>query len=195
VRVLVVFAHPRPDSFGAAVRDAAVHGLRYGGHIVEVADLYADGFQPVMSADERLAYDSDDPLVDPLARSYAEKVRWAQALVFVYPTWWSSLPAMLKGFLEKVFVSGVAFRFDEDHRVKPNLKHIRRIVGISTYGSPRTYVRVINDNGRRILLRALRLNTGVLTRAKWFGFYAIDSSTEEQRRAFLQDVERGMAKL
>ena len=195
VRVLVVFAHPRPDSFGAALRDAAVRGLQAGHHDVDLIDLYADGFQPVMTADERVAYDSDEPLLDPLARSYADKVRRAEALVFVYPTWWSTVPAMVKGFLEKVFVVGVAFRFDGEHRVRPALRHVRRIVGISTYGSPRGYVRLINDNGRRILTRALRLNVGLRCRVRWHALYAVDSSTPAERSAFLDRVERAMVRL
>ena len=59
-----------------------------------------------------------------------------------------------------MFVPGVAFDFDDNGKVRPGLTHIRRIVGISTYGSPWTYVKLVNDNGRRMLTRALRLNCG-----------------------------------
>ena len=119
----------------------------------------------------------------------------AQALVFVYPTWWSSLPAILKGWLERVMVPGVAFVFNEKGKVRPGLSNIRRIVGISTYGSPRLYVRLINDNGRRTLMRALRLNTGLRTRTSWLGLYAIDSATAAQRSEFLNSVEQKMRSL
>ncbi len=195
MRALVVLAHPRPDSYGHAVCAAAVRGLLAGGHDVEVLDLHADGFCPVMTAEERRAYHSGSPILDPLVRRYADEVGRADALVFVYPTWWSGLPAMLKGWLEKVMVEGVAFRFDAEHRVRPALGHVRRVVGISTYGSSRTYVRLVNDNGRRIITRALRLSTGLRTRTSWLGLYAIDTSTPEQRQAFLGMVEDRMRHL
>ena len=195
MRVVLVLVHPRPTSFTHAAAAAAERGLRAGGHAVTVLDLYAMGFQPAMTEIERHAYHGDDPVVDPLVADSVAAVRQAEALVFVYPTWWSGLPAMLKGWLEKTMVPGVAFVFDDQGKVRPGLQSVRLIVGITSYGSPRPYVRLINDNGRRILLRALRLNTGWRTRRRWLPFYAIDASTPEQRAAFLADVEQRMASL
>ena len=73
--------------------------------------------------------------------------------------------------------------------------HVRRVVGISTYGASWTYVKLINDNGRRILLRALRLNTALRTRRSWLALYTMDRTTDEQRAAFLARVERRMRSL
>ena len=112
-----------------------------------------------MTPDERRAYHGDEPILDPVVARHAEIVTAADALVFVYPTWWSGLPAILKGWLERVMVPGVGFRFDErTGKVRPGLGQMRHLVGISTYGSPRSYVRFVNDNGRRIITRALRLS-------------------------------------
>ena len=195
MRVLVVVVHPSPDSFTHAAAAAAERGLHSAGHDVTVLDLYAMGFQPAMTELERHAYHGDEPVVDPLVATSVAAVRQAEALVFVYPTWWSGLPAMLKGWLEKTMVPGLAFVFDAKGKVRPGLQTIRFIVGISAYGSPRAYVRLVNDNGRRILLRALRLNTGWRTRRRWLPFYATDTSTSAERAAFLTDVEREMSKL
>ena len=173
MRALVVLTHPREQSFTRAACDAAVSGLTRAGHEVTVLDLYAMDFQPAMTNAEMVA----------------------QILVFVYPTWWSGLPAMLKGWLEKTLVPGVGFVFNNKHRVRPGLTHVRHIVGISTYGSPRTYVKAINDNGRRTLMRALRLQTGLRLRSMWLGLYAIDTSTPEQRANFLAKIESRMASL
>ncbi len=148
-----------------------------------------------MSNAEIVAYHGDAPILDPLVAVSAAAVQAAQILVFVYPTWWSGLPAMLKGWLEKTLVPGVGFVFNNNHRVRPGLTHVRRIVGISTYGSPRTYVKAINDNGRRTLMRALRLQTGLRLRSTWLGLYAIDTSTPEQRANFLTKIESRMASL
>ncbi len=133
-----------------------------GGHEVELVDLHAIGFRAAMSTEEREAYHGDSPILDPIVQEQADLVRSVDTLVFVYPTWWSGLPAILKGWLERVMVPGVGFRFDErSGKIRPGLTNVRRLIGISTYGSPRWYVRAVNDNGRRTLLRALRLACGV----------------------------------
>lgn len=195
MRTLIVLVHPRPTSLTHATAAAAERGLRSAGHEVTVIDLYAMGFQPAMTEVEREAYHGDDPVVDPLVARSVAAVRQADALIFVYPTWWSGLPAMLKGWLEKTMVPGVAFVFDAGGKVRPGLQNVRLIVGITSYGSRRSYVRIVNDNGRRILLRALRLNTGWRTRRRWLPFYSADTSTREQREAFIARVEREMSSL
>jgi putative NADPH-quinone reductase len=92
-------------------------------------------------------------------------------------------------------VPGTAFEFDHRGKIRSRLSHVRRIVGISTYGSPRPYVAAINDNGRRILTRALRLTCGVTTRTTWIPFYAIDTATDAQRAEFLTSVEVRLERL
>lgn len=197
--VLVVLAHPNADSFCHAIAERAVAGARAAGHEVHLLDLYALGVRAAMTTDEHHAYHGNNPLVgphvDPLVVDHAALVRATDALVFVYPTWWSSMPAVLKGWLERTMLPGVAFVFDANGKVRPGLSNVRHIVGISTYGSPRAYVKFVNDNGRRTLTRALRLNTGLRTRRGWLGLYAIDTATEAQRIAFLARVEKKLLTL
>ena len=195
MQVVVVLAHPNADSFCHALAQRAVAGLTAAGHRAELVDLYALGVSAAMSAAEHAAYHGETPILDPLIQSHADLVRAAEALVFVYPTWWSSTPAILKGWLERVMVPGVAFVFNKDGKVRPGLTNVRHVIGVSTYGSPRVYVRLINDNGRRMITRALRLNTGLRTRRSWLGLYAIDTATADEREAFLQRVERKMRSL
>jgi putative NADPH-quinone reductase len=192
MRVVVVLAHPDPNSFNHAIAATASESLTRAGHDVTVLDLYADEFRAAMSPAERLAYHGDRPLLDPMAERHADIVKRAEALVFVYPTWWSTMPAILKGWLERVMVPGVGFVFDDDHHVRRGLTHVHRVVGISTYGARWLYVKAIHDNGRRILLRALRLNTHMLTRRSWLGLYEINTRTAEQRAEFLRRVDRRM---
>jgi len=195
MRVLLVLAHPNNDSFNHVVAERAVTALTRAGHEAQLLDLYALNVRAAMSAQERIAYHSDQPVLDPLIAEHVALVRRAEALVFIYPTWWSSLPAILKGWLERVMVPGVAFVFDDAGKVRPGLTHVRRIVGISTYGSPRRYVKAINDNGRRTLTRALRMICGLRARCRWLALYAIDTATPAERTAFLQRVERRMESL
>ncbi len=193
MQALVVLAHPCDDSFNHNIADSAVRGLERAGHSVDRIDLYADRFGAAMSIDERLAYHSGRAILDPQVADHAERLQRAEILVFVYPTWWSGLPAILKGWLERVMVPGVAFNFHErSGKVRPGLRQVRRIVGISTYGSPRTYVKLINDNGRRTLTRALRMSCGLQARTKWYALYAMDTTTDHQRARFLDRVEQRM---
>ena len=194
MKALVVVAHPCDDSFSHAAADRAVDGLTAAGHTVDVIDLYAEGFRAAMSYEERIAYESGDPILDPQVAAHVALLQSAQILVFVYPTWWSSMPAILKGWLERVMVPGVGFRFDEKSgKVKPGLLHVKRIVGISTYGSPRPAVWLVNDNGRRMLTRSLRMSSGLRTRTEWFGLYGMDTVSAADRTAFLARIEQRMA--
>ena len=132
-------------------------------------------------------------MLDPMVAEHAELVGRAQAIVFVYPTWWSQPPAILKGWLERVLVPGVAFTFDAQGKVRPGMQHVKRIIGISTYGSPWTYVKLVNDGGRRMITRALRMSCGMRTPTTWLGLYSVDTAGAEERRAFLDRVEHRMS--
>ena len=193
---LVVVAHPSTESYCHALAARAEAGLRSAGHEVMVLELYDLGFRIAMTPEEREAYHGESPILDPMVSEHAALVRRAEAIVFVYPTWWSGLPAMLKGWLERVLVPGVGFVLDErTNKVRPGLGQMRHLVGVSTYGSPRWYVRLVNDNGRRVISRALRMSCGLRVRTTWLGLYAIDTSTAAQREEFLALTERRMAEL
>ena len=196
MKVLVVHAHPDPESLNAALFRTAVTALEEAGHEVHPVDLYSVGFRAAMSAEERARYETDEPVVDPQVAEQIEWIRWAEAMVFVYPSWWSSLPAVLKGWLERTMVPGVGFTLDtETRKVRPALTQVRHIVGIATYGSPITYVKLVNDNGRRVLLRALRLSTGARTSCQWLSLYAVDTSSDAKRAKFIAKVDATMRNL
>ena len=108
-KVLVVYCHPNPKSYTHAVLEAVEAGLRGGQATIERIDLHADGFDPVLVVDEtRRRRDLDK--VEATQR-YRELVAWCDALVLVYPVWWGGFPAMLKGFVDRVFVSGLTYSF------------------------------------------------------------------------------------
>ena len=105
MRILLIYCHPRPDSYCAALREVATEALKSAGHVVEVRDLYAEGFYPVLDAEERgRYYDEGDHRPD--ISSHVASLLRAEALVFVYPTWWFSPPATLKGWFDRVLAAG-----------------------------------------------------------------------------------------
>jgi putative NADPH-quinone reductase len=195
VKALVVQAHPSPASFSRALADAAVRGLVRAGYQVEVLHLDDEGFQPAMTREERAAYHSAAPILDEQVRRHAQLVRWADTLVFVYPTWWAAQPAVMKGWLERVLVPGVAFHLDPaTNVVRADLRHVRRIVGVTTYGCSRLYVRLLGDPGRRTLTRALRMLCHRPCRRTWLALHGMDTASAAKRRDFLARVERRVAR-
>jgi NAD(P)H dehydrogenase (quinone) len=109
MRIMVVLAHPNPSSFSAALMRALVSGLEEAGHEADLADLCAEGFDPVMGAKELETLGDGDPSDD--VRSYQERLLAAHGLAFVFPVWWFGPPAILKGFVDRVFQENFAFRF------------------------------------------------------------------------------------
>src|SRR5207237_5466387 len=112
MRVLVLYAHPMADSFAAALHQTVVAALRRGGHAVDDCGLYAEGFDPVLTAGERRAYNTADPDLSAVAEHVA-RLKAAEALVLCFPTWWYGMPAILKGYFDRVWAQSVAFRLPE----------------------------------------------------------------------------------
>ena len=109
MRVLVVFCHPRRDSFSGKVLGQVLSGLRSSGHEVEVADLYGEAFQPVFLEGDYVQFEGGR-LPDDVLREQA-RVERNEALLLVFPIWWWSFPAMLKGWFDRVWTNGWAYEF------------------------------------------------------------------------------------
>lgn len=191
MRVLYLYAHPLPESFHGAIHAAAKEGLAQAGHDVDVCDLYADGFNPVLGAEERRAY--HDLAVNHLpCADYIARVRRAEAMVLSFPTWSYGLPAILKGFFDRVFVPGVSFTL-VDGVAKPALTNIRKIAGISTYGRPRWNAVLVGDPPRMAVTRYLRVLTAWRASAEYHALYNMNQATPARCDAFLAHVRARMA--
>jgi len=194
MRALAVYCHPNPVSLVAAARDRAIEGLEAAGHEVRLTDLYAEGFEPAMSATERL--DHKEPGVTPDLRRHADDLAWAEALVLIYPTWWSGQPAMLKGWIDRVWVAGVAWEMqDGDRTPTPRLRNIRRIVVVTTHGSSKLMNMLEGESGKRTATRSIRAMCSRRTRTTWCALYGIDTTDAARRAAFLDRVEKTLARL
>lgn len=108
-RVLVVYCHPNPKSFTRAVFEAALAGLSNAACEVQTLDLYAVEFDPVLVVNE-VHRRRDLDKVEYTAR-FRQQITWADAIIFVYPVWWGGFPAVLKGYIDRTFVSGLAYSF------------------------------------------------------------------------------------
>jgi NAD(P)H dehydrogenase (quinone) len=139
MHVMVVLAHPRLDSLNAAVCEALCDGLRETGHTIDLADLNAEGFDPVLRGPELDQLGTGPSCKDVVA--YQKRVLLADALAFIFPVWWFGLPAILKGFIDRVFQEGFAFKFTSRGRACGLLAHKNALV-ICTAGASSSLYRL-----------------------------------------------------
>ncbi len=159
MKVLYLYCHPLPESFHAGIRAEALAALKKAGHAVDLCDLYAEGFDPVMSAEGRRDYHDTTRNRAGLEPAIVRLMR-AEGLVVQFPTWWFGFPAMLKGYIDRVFMPGVGFDISEPAHVKPLLGHIRHVAGISTYGRPRWRAIMMADPPSKMVKRYMRWYVG-----------------------------------
>ena len=195
MRLLLVFCHPDPQSYGAALRRTAADALRSAGHELREIDLYAEGFDPVFSAAEKTTYLSDTAQNIAGVAAHVDALRWADGWAVVYPTWFYGAPAMLKGWLERVWLPGVSFRIAtaKQRTIGGELSNIRRFIGITTSGSPWWWLKVIGDPGRSLFMKGLRPLYAKRCRMQWLQLYNMNHVTAAERDAFLARVKRELS--
>jgi NAD(P)H dehydrogenase (quinone) len=190
MRILVLFAHPVEASFVAEAHRVIVTALIEAGHEVDDCDLYAEGFEPTLSRQERLDYhDVDANRRD--VEGYVERLLAAEALVLVHPVWNFGFPAILKGFFDRVFLPGVSFQL-VDGEVLPSLYNIRKLAAVVTYGGNRWRALLMGDPPRKILKRFVRALVQPGAKAQYIALYNMDRNSEADRRAFLDKVASAM---
>ena len=196
MRALVIYCHPDPQSFTAAVRDRVLARLADVGAEVRLHDLYATGFAPVLSRAEWQGY-LDSPANRAPVADETDDLAWCDTLIFVYPTWWYGLPAMLKGWLDRVLVPDLAFLMPSapGETIRPGLTHIGRLGVFTTCGASRWLTFLVGSPGKRTILRGLRFLCARRCRTAFAAHYLMDSSTPESRAAHLARVDRAMKKL
>jgi NAD(P)H dehydrogenase (quinone) len=193
MRVLLLFCHPVEDSYQAALHRTAKAALERAGHQVDDCDLYAEGFSPVLTRAERLAYHDTARNRAPV-QAYVDRLLAAEALVLCFPVWSFGPPAMLKGFFDRVFLPGVSFHLGAGGRIIPNLRHIKKLAAITTYGRPRWVAFLMGDPPKKLVTRLLRFQIRPGARILYLAHYHMNVSTPATRQRFLARVERTLAR-
>jgi NAD(P)H dehydrogenase (quinone) len=186
MKVLVLHAHPIDSSYGAALHRQTLAGLEMAGHTVDDCNLYAEGFDPVMSCQDRMGY-YEIPDNRRTVENYVRRLEEVGALVIVSPVWTLGFPAILKGYFDRVWIPGVAFAL-VDGRVVPKLTNITKLAAVMTYGAPWTRTFLAGDPPRKVVKRLLRAQIGPRARVHYLAHYGMDRSTHESRARFLQKV-------
>lgn len=184
-RALVVFAHPVPESFSAALHTKVVETLTANGWQVDDCDLYAEGFNPVLTTEERRTYHDVATNCVPV-QSYVDRLQAADALVLVFPVWNFGYPAILKGFFDRVFLPGVSFHL-EAGRVTPALQNIKKLAAVTTYGGTRFRAFLAGDPPRKVVTRAL-WHVSRAGKLKYLALYNMNNATKPRLNGFLTRV-------
>jgi putative NADPH-quinone reductase len=127
----------------------------------------------------------------PDLRIHVQDIQWAEALVLVYPTWWSGQPAILKGWIDRVLMNEVAWVLPEGAaRIRPLLTNIRKVVVVTTHGSTKFVNALEGEAGKRTAFRSIRLMFNKRTRCHWIGLYALDHVPYDKRGKLVTNVRR-----
>lgn len=194
MNVVIVFNHPYEKSYCAAIRSAVQSGLERAKHSVHLIHLDNEHFNPVMSAEDLNAFRQQAPL-DPQVLKYKEVLDRADHLVFIFPIWWELMPAMTKGFIDKVIFPGLAYEQQSGGRMKPLLPGLNGVTIISTMNTPKPLYRFIFGNA---IKKALVLGTFWkigYKNIKWLNFTRVKSVSDAKRKKWLVQLEDRFYKL
>lgn len=180
-KILVVLGHPRADSLCGALAQHYIDGAQAAGHEVRtlrVADLR---FDPILYG----GYQGEQPLEPDLVQA-RDAITWAQHLVWVYPIWWGGMPALLKGFIDRVFLPGFAFKYRRGSPLWDRLLTGRSAELLVTMDAPPWYFRLVNHMPGHHQMRKTILQFSGITPVRIHSFGSVKGSTPERRAAWLR---------
>ena len=181
----IVYAHPFEGSLNRAILDKVLEKLRNDKDVVTLIDLYQDGFNPVMS-ERDLALYSQGKSADPLVNRYNAILDKTERIIFLFPIWWYDMPAIMRGFLDKVMLENSAYIQDEQglHAVR----NIRHTFLITTSAAPTE--KIINNFGDPIngtIIASTFKEIGFFN-GKWYNLGGLNTKTKEEIAEFIDSI-------
>ncbi|MCO7124508.1 NAD(P)H-dependent oxidoreductase [Sporolactobacillus shoreicorticis] len=187
MKTLIIIAHPYKKSFNFAILDALEKSLSKKKKTYEIIDLYEDRFNPVYT-EEELSLFSSGQTTDELVTYYQSLLKNSAELIVVSPIWWNDLPAILKGFFDKVMKYKFAYH-DTKTGIKGHLSMISQATIITTSKSPTWYLKWFAGNAvKKVFIKATLKQLGI-RHAQWINFGNIKNATLEQRKQFLANLK------
>ncbi len=179
MHVMVTIDHPWKQSFNHQIMQQVIAVLEQGGHTVDALDLHDEDFDPVMRVEELAVY-TQGTVLDPKVRDYQQRIRQADHLVYIFPVWWEVMPALLKGFFDKVFLPGFAFN---EADFTPRLTHVKTGTVITTMGAPE----VIYTSVEPVLCKGVLEVCGVRA-TRWFNLTEVSLKPQDARDAWVAEI-------
>lgn len=196
MKVVIVFNHPYEGSFCNAILQAVTNGLNKGSHQIDLIHLDKDKFNPVMTAGDLKGFRDKKP-IDPKVIEYSDKIKNADHLVFIFPIWWELMPAMTKGFVDKVIFPGVAYDYTnkENTRMKPLWDNLKGVTMITTMNTPNWLYWLLFGNAiKKAMILGTFWKIGFKNR-KWISFNQVKMVTQEKRQQWLSQIEHKFSSL
>ena len=185
MKYLVIYAHPNPKSFNHAIKEAVEDNLKKAGATVVTRDLYALGFDPVLVSKDFVAMSKKEQ--QPDVATEQKYVKDADKLIIIHPIWWFGQPAILKGYIDRVFSKGFAYDYTDKGPV--GLLNTKKVIILNTTGGPADNYEKFGFNTG--LKATMDIGTygfcGLTVEAHKF-FYAIPTSSEAERKKILEDI-------
>jgi NAD(P)H dehydrogenase (quinone) len=190
MKVVIVFNHPYDGSFCNAILHSVTNGLVIGNHQIDLIHLDKDNFNPVMTATDLKGF-REKKAIDPKVIEYSDRIKNADYLVLVFPIWWELMPAMMKGFIDKVVFPGLAYDYTNSNntRMKPLWDNIKGVTMITTMNTPNWLYYVLFSNAiKKALLLGVFWKIGFKNR-KWLSFNQVKMVSDEKRKKWLKELE------
>lgn len=183
-KVLIINGHPDKESFCFALHQSYKKGATEAGNEVKEIILTEMEFNPILQYGYRKRTELEPDLLDAW-----NKLQWADHIVWIYPTWWAAPPALLKGFIERVFLPGFTFEYQESSPFPKKLMKGKTSEIISTMDSPVWYYKwVLKDVGGKIIRKNIGAFCGIKNRRTTY-LAVVKQSTPEKRKQWLEKVE------
>lgn len=195
MRVIIIFNHPYEGSYCNAILNAVTKGLQKARHEVDLIHLDKEGFNPVMTAADLKAFKDRKP-IDPMVIEYKQRLDNADHLVFIFPIWWELMPALTKGFIDKVIFPGVAYDYrPSGNGMMPLLKNLKSVTVITTMNAPSIVYRLLFGNAiQRAVVRGTFWKIGYKNR-KWINLGMVKMVSDKKRKKWLVRLEKRFAAL
>ncbi len=193
MKTLIVLNHPYDQSYCAAMAQAVKIGTEAANREVDFLYLDIDNFNPVMTGPELLAW-REGKALDPKVLEYQARIKQADHLVFVFPIWWEAMPALTKGFIDKVFIKNFAYVEPPNNwRWENKLPHIKQVTLITGMTTPKVMYRLFFSNAiYKIMLRGTFNKIGI-KKVKWLNYDTSKNVSRKDHAKWLHDIERYFA--
>lgn len=197
MNTLIVFNHPYAGSYCNAILESAQSALSDSGQSCDLIHLDNDRFNPVMSADDLAAFAKAHKLgaealkgLDAQILSYAKKLQHTEHLVLIFPIWWELMPAMMKGFIDKLIFPAIAYEYTDAGAIKLALTKLQKVTIITTMNTPKSVYRVTFGNAiQRALVKGTFEMIGCKS-VKWINLDRVKFVSHEKRQKWLSEIKR-----
>jgi len=185
---LIIYAHPNPKSFNHAILEEVEKKVRQSGKTYQVRDIYTLTFNPILSAPDFIAFQNGQALPDIKAEQ--DLIRQAKTLIFIYPIWWFNMPAILKGYIDRVFSPGFAYSTDKKEGLKGLLTDKQVIILNTTGGPEENYKKFGFDEALKTTIEVGTFGLCGMTVVLHKYFYAVPTVPPETRVNMLEEIKQ-----